>query len=418
MKNYFAILGLLPGARADEIRQAYRKLAKQYHPDVNKSPDAHERFCEITEAFEYLINHWPLFAGKELNHEDIERRNKEYQETPVYEQFRKEAQERAKRQARMRYDKFRKQHEAFQESGINDIALLLSIFMRVLSVPLFLFLFFAPLVLSMVAHWSWIFALIFMWPFALGIAWYYNDHRKNYFHPGQFYYSFRRIRHLYTDTHNTTLVCCYSRGKVANSNPYKLDLFKLKDIKLGSGGFRQHSVNYISENHSVLVPRSQKAFIIHSLSMLVKLVSLIASIGFMNINSMVWRAISGIVLGGLLVRLILFLSATKSNITYLYSTGLIIRVILWITAVASVSRFYLHPFNISTTDSIHFVLVAILIFDSLLMQIISLLLGNRSSFPLVNQCSEITEKFKQGYIVYNDIPVISFLYPLFRWFFA
>src|SRR5690606_39909938 len=41
-------------ATADEIKRAYRRLARQYHPDVNSSADAEERFKEINEAYEVL----------------------------------------------------------------------------------------------------------------------------------------------------------------------------------------------------------------------------------------------------------------------------------------------------------------------------------------------------------------------------
>src|SRR5690606_39928167 len=41
-------------ATADEIKEAYRRLARQYHPDVNKAPDAAEKFKEATEAYEVL----------------------------------------------------------------------------------------------------------------------------------------------------------------------------------------------------------------------------------------------------------------------------------------------------------------------------------------------------------------------------
>lgn len=54
MKDYLGILGLKTGASAVEVRTAYRKLAKQYHPDVNPDPDARNRFIEIHEAYEYL----------------------------------------------------------------------------------------------------------------------------------------------------------------------------------------------------------------------------------------------------------------------------------------------------------------------------------------------------------------------------
>lgn len=53
-KNYYDILGVGKTASPDEIKSAYRKLAKQYHPDINKDPGASEKFKEINEAYECL----------------------------------------------------------------------------------------------------------------------------------------------------------------------------------------------------------------------------------------------------------------------------------------------------------------------------------------------------------------------------
>lgn len=53
-KNYYDILGVSKNASADEIKSAYRGLAKKYHPDINKEPGAAEKFKEINEAYEVL----------------------------------------------------------------------------------------------------------------------------------------------------------------------------------------------------------------------------------------------------------------------------------------------------------------------------------------------------------------------------
>ncbi len=52
--DYYETLGVSRGASQKEIEHAYRKLARKYHPDVNKSPDAEARFKEVAEAYEVL----------------------------------------------------------------------------------------------------------------------------------------------------------------------------------------------------------------------------------------------------------------------------------------------------------------------------------------------------------------------------
>lgn len=53
-KDYYATLGVARTASPAEIKRAYRKLARKYHPDVSKEPDAEDRFKEVAEAHEVL----------------------------------------------------------------------------------------------------------------------------------------------------------------------------------------------------------------------------------------------------------------------------------------------------------------------------------------------------------------------------
>lgn len=53
-RDYYDVLGVKRTASQDEIRAAYRKLARELHPDVNKSPDAQERFAEVQSAYDVL----------------------------------------------------------------------------------------------------------------------------------------------------------------------------------------------------------------------------------------------------------------------------------------------------------------------------------------------------------------------------
>lgn len=53
-RDYYEVLGVGKDASEDEIKKAYRKMARQYHPDVNKAPDAEDKFKEMKEAYDVL----------------------------------------------------------------------------------------------------------------------------------------------------------------------------------------------------------------------------------------------------------------------------------------------------------------------------------------------------------------------------
>ncbi|MGO4272878.1 DnaJ domain-containing protein, partial [Paenibacillus sp. TAF58] len=53
-RDYYEVLGLGKDASQDDIKKAYRKMARQYHPDVNKAADAEDKFKEAKDAYDVL----------------------------------------------------------------------------------------------------------------------------------------------------------------------------------------------------------------------------------------------------------------------------------------------------------------------------------------------------------------------------
>lgn len=106
MKSYFDILGLPTSATPEEIKKAYRRLAKEYHPDRNPSPDAAARFIQINEAYEFLSddNRRKYHSQRQtMSREEELRRERVYREW-VRQQA--SARARAKAHAQANYEDF------------------------------------------------------------------------------------------------------------------------------------------------------------------------------------------------------------------------------------------------------------------------------------------------------------------------
>src|SRR5512136_2306661 len=70
-RDYYEILGVPRDADPDALKGAFRNLARQYHPDVNKSPDAEEKFKEANEAFAVLSDQQRRAAYDRYGHAGV-----------------------------------------------------------------------------------------------------------------------------------------------------------------------------------------------------------------------------------------------------------------------------------------------------------------------------------------------------------
>src|SRR5476649_1150098 len=68
-RDYYQTLGMKRTATADEIKKVYRRLARKYHPDVSKEPNAEAKFKEVQEAYEVLKDPEKRAAYDQLGNE-------------------------------------------------------------------------------------------------------------------------------------------------------------------------------------------------------------------------------------------------------------------------------------------------------------------------------------------------------------
>lgn len=107
MNRDFILLGLEPDASKDAVKKAYRAMARKLHPDVNPAPDAHERFIEITEAYERIMRPHSQSANQTRKHTE--------------EQMQEQAREWAKAWAKMKYEEFERKNEAFERTPMHKL---------------------------------------------------------------------------------------------------------------------------------------------------------------------------------------------------------------------------------------------------------------------------------------------------------
>ncbi len=129
------MLGLEPGAPIDDIKKAYRKCARKYHPDINKSDTANDRFIISTEAYQFLLAH---HKKKQLDSERVREFINEWEKYK-----REQARRKAYAYARSRYTRF-VNSDLYRSTKVLDktriiIAIIFSLLILVLAINGYIF---------------------------------------------------------------------------------------------------------------------------------------------------------------------------------------------------------------------------------------------------------------------------------------
>ena len=409
LEEYFKILGLEKSASQEDIKKAYRFLAKKYHPDVSLEDDASKKFIQIAEAYEILTNQKLLETLRIIAENEEERKRS-------YEYFKKRAKEVAKQAAEMKYERLKKEHEAFQQSGMFDLFLLINYIAHFLLILVTIFLLVFPVYIAVTTGF---YGLFFFLIAGIILLIHITSRRKTYFRLGSFFYTFKDIKSAFIEEMGKgTDDCTYCINQKADSYPYKIDLLKVHDIKLNLKGMLWHEAHYNRTYKNLSLPRSKKAFHIHTSTTLVKALSILLALIFLPFTSLLWRFVGGIAVGGFATALILIFSRTRSKVSYLYTGSFFIRLGLWLLVLIMLCRWNNFP-DIQPTDYLVIGVISLLFFQDIFIDLVGKILFRKSHLdkPIIKQPFEIQKLINQGYQDYLEIPVWSTIYPLIKWIF-
>ena len=396
-KDYHKILGLDRDAGPMEIKKAYRNMAKKFHPDINTSPDAHDCFIEITEAYEILMNQ--DLQEYYIYHERAS--NVEFRRAQ-YEQARKAAQEAARRYAKMKFEKFKQEQEAFKKSGWHDLILTLRYSIRILVFPLIVTFIALPLISEEVAEHPT--GYVMFWLLALILVFFIINNWKNYLRIDSYYYHISDIPKFFGETSKkTSLDCYYCPGHKAMIFPYKISTFRIRSIQIQTfGAVYGRKAGSSRDLKTIHIPRSRKAFIMHSLISLIKIITLLGCMIFITRNPFARLSLpAGLILGSGVSALLLRLSGTRPKVSYLISYGMLIKLLVWIVLIWF---FGMYSF-------------IFLFFDPMLEALLRFISRDQLFIPLIQQYPPLQQLFRNRYQLYMELPVLSVISPLFRWLF-
>lgn len=404
------ILGIPGDATEKQIKGAFRKLALRYHPDHNTSPEAAQRFQEISQAYEYLMKQQDL---------DPQNRAGTYEDALAREVLRRE---KARREAAVRARKTEKarQEAVFNQPAWHDPILIAKYLIHALGVLFAVAAITGPILLAVLGDPASLAGTFFFLVAGVVLSIYIFQHRQTWFRLGSLKTSWKDVaRFLKPESRQgVSDRCCYCKGRVADGKPFRVEVLKTLEIRIRSRGALDHEAGYRNKKKAVVLPRSRKALLIHRISSLLKWVSILVCLLLFPVDSVLWRFIAGLFTGGILSGILLLLARVRSRNSYLLTPVLLLKMLIWVGALWAISE--TGPgFDIRISGWVYIVVAGLLFF---LDMAIDLIFGFFPFYrwlfrPLFPQGNILNGLYRKDYQHYQELPVYSFFYPLMKWLF-
>ena len=411
LEQYYKILGVDPRADEKTVKQAYRKLALKYHPDVNPRPGAEDKFHQLCEAYEVILSQIQketvLTAGQEEMEEEID--------PAVYEEIIREAREKAWERAREKYEKIKAEKEFFEN---NDVIVVFKYIGNYLALPLGFAMIGVPVYLAITESFVVFFATIFFWVVGFFLLSHIYTKRKTWFRPGRISTRWKDIVDFFKVERKKDAQekCNYSPDRIANSTPFRLMMFKVREVMMQNYGPFQHYVGYKRKYKEVIIPRSARAYRVHFIMAFLKPAILIVGLVLIPTPSLVWRAIGAILLTLVVSNLIYLLLHTRSKTSFLLNGFIIIKILIWLTVILTQTTYY-RGGVFFTGQYLGLIILLMMFFLDMILDLImrAFPFYNKIYQPILKQPEIVEKLFRNGYQNYLDTPLWSTIYPFFRW---
>ena len=359
----------------------------RYHPDRNKSKNAHEKFVQVTEAYHFLIDHK---QGNIKGKWESTTKTQETQETQE-DRKRKEAKTKAAEYAKMKYEEFLRENEALRYSYSYWFFHIINFAVALVFLSFGVALIIAPLIVLFSSNGIEMPIILlpisivgfFLIRFMLRDRRNFNLGLKGYF------------AEIFTEKKDRTAKCFYTSDEKADGKYIRYLLFLRKQVAYEQKGEIQYKI--IIDRKVVKIPRSVKATKIHTISSGIKIFSIVIVPFFLTSHfSIAWKIMLGVLFGSLVSGMFLANKKTKPKYYHLYNLPNFLRIALFMTVFISSSRVDSEQMVVSTSPYLPgLVLLTWIFLEMILIPIITLFTKTENQLQFSKHYPAVNNYLKQ-----------------------